>query len=138
MQPAHMQNRSEIPNPKRDHHHASLNIPVIRLLSRSKNGRMRQSFTVAKKVEVVEWHRKAGSNVSKAAVSEEVVPRSFKRCGISKALDGSEDRELHERLASTILPSAALPTMSNSVREEVVDLLFGRERDCSFDGFDDE
>lgn len=28
---------------------------------------MRQSFTVAKKVEVVGWHRKAGSNVSKTA-----------------------------------------------------------------------
>ncbi|KAH9373349.1 hypothetical protein HPB48_018402 [Haemaphysalis longicornis] len=137
MQPAHMQNRSEIPNPKRDRH-ASLNIPVIRLSSRSKNGRMRQSFTVAKKVEVVGWHRKAGSNVSKAAVSEEVVPRSFKRCGIPTALDGSEDGELHERLASATPPPAALPTTSNSVREELVDLLFGSESDCSFDGFDDE
>ncbi|KAH9367054.1 hypothetical protein HPB48_009094 [Haemaphysalis longicornis] len=59
-----------------------------------------------------------------AAVSEEVVARSFKRCGISTALDGSEDGELHERLASAIPPSAALPTTSNSVREEVVDLFF--------------
>uniref|UniRef100_A0A147BK75 Putative transposase n=1 Tax=Ixodes ricinus TaxID=34613 RepID=A0A147BK75_IXORI len=73
-----------------------------------------------------------------AAVSEEVVARSFKRCGISTALDGSEDGELHERLASAVPPSAALPTTSNSVREEVVDLLFDSESDCSFDGFDDE
>ncbi|KAH9379448.1 hypothetical protein HPB48_012261 [Haemaphysalis longicornis] len=73
-----------------------------------------------------------------AAVSEEVVTRSFKRCGISTALDGSEDKELHEWLASAILPSVAMPTMSNSVREEVVDLLFDSESDCSFDGFDDE
>ncbi|KAH9372238.1 hypothetical protein HPB48_003445 [Haemaphysalis longicornis] len=51
-----------------------------------------------------------------AVVSEEVVARSFKRCGISTALDGSEDGELHERLASAIPPSAALPTTSNSVR----------------------
>ncbi|KAH9378351.1 hypothetical protein HPB48_000185 [Haemaphysalis longicornis] len=72
------------------------------------------------------------------AVSEEVVARSFKRCGISTALDGSEDGELHERLASAIPPSAALPTLSNSMREEVVDLLFDSESDCSFDGFDDE
>ncbi|KAH9367056.1 hypothetical protein HPB48_000028 [Haemaphysalis longicornis] len=52
---------------------------------------------------------------ARAAVSEEVVARSFKRC---------EDGELHERLASAIPPSAALPTTSNSVREEVVDLFF--------------
>ncbi|KAH9378347.1 hypothetical protein HPB48_021859 [Haemaphysalis longicornis] len=62
-----------------------------------------------------------------AAVSEEVVARSFKRCGISTALDGSEDGELHERLASAIPPSADLPTLSNSMHEEVVDLLFDSE-----------
>ncbi|KAG0427640.1 hypothetical protein HPB47_025322 [Ixodes persulcatus] len=78
--------------------------------------------------------------VSKAwvAMSEEVVARSFKRCGLSTAFDGSEDGELHERLASAVPPSAALPTTSNSMREEVVDPLFGSESDCSFDGFDDE
>ncbi|KAG0436749.1 hypothetical protein HPB47_017773 [Ixodes persulcatus] len=73
-----------------------------------------------------------------AAVSEEVVASSFKRCGISTALDGSEDRELHEQLALAVPPSAALSTTSNSVREDVVDLLFESESDCSFYGFDDE
>ncbi|KAH9365917.1 hypothetical protein HPB48_007750 [Haemaphysalis longicornis] len=47
-------------------------------------------------------------------------------------------RDLHERLASAIHTSAALPTTSNSVREEVFDLMFDSESDCSFDGFDDE
>ncbi|KAG0445032.1 hypothetical protein HPB47_002805 [Ixodes persulcatus] len=73
-----------------------------------------------------------------AAVSEDVVACSFKQCGISTALNGSEDGELHERLASAVSPSAALPTTSNSVREEVVDLLFDSESDCSFDSFYNE
>ncbi|KAH9379246.1 hypothetical protein HPB48_003362 [Haemaphysalis longicornis] len=57
---------------------------------------------------------------------------------LASALDGSEDGELHERLASAIPPSAALPTTSNYVREEAVDLLLDSESDCSFDGFEDE
>ncbi|KAH9360477.1 hypothetical protein HPB48_009660 [Haemaphysalis longicornis] len=70
-----------------------------------------------------------------AAGSEEVVARSFKRCGISTM---DQKTELNERLASAIPPSAALPTTSNSMHEEVVDLLFDSESDCSFDSFDGE
>ncbi|KAH9375803.1 hypothetical protein HPB48_009859 [Haemaphysalis longicornis] len=125
-----MQNRSEIPNPKRDRH-ASLNIPVIRLSSRSKNGSSDKASP---------WRRtwRLSDGIERPAATEEVVVRSFKRCGISTALGGSEDGELHERLASAVPPSAALPTTSNSVREELVDLLFGSESDCSLYSFDDE
>ncbi|KAG0422112.1 hypothetical protein HPB47_002034 [Ixodes persulcatus] len=80
------------------------------------------------------------SFVSKAwaSVSEEVVARSFKHCGISTALDGSQDGELHERLASAITPSASLPTTSDHMRDEVIDILFDSDSDCSFEGFEDD
>ncbi|KAH7955421.1 hypothetical protein HPB52_000865 [Rhipicephalus sanguineus] len=85
------------------------------------------------------------SDVPGMALSEEVAIRSFNRCGI----DGSEDGKLHERqgrknktacFAAPLppFPLATLPTTSNTVREEVVDVSFDSENDCSFDDFDEE
>lgn len=96
--------------------------------------RTAQSYTVARKVEVVECIRKECGlhlstfqdfmrkgektpkrnlwNLSRqdllnfvstawAAVSEKMVMRSFKWCGVSVALDNGEDGHLHSRLAGT-------------------------------------
>lgn len=55
-----------------------------------------------------------------ASVSEEVVARSFNRCEIFTAPDGSEDCRLHKRLALPVFPSTTLPTTSDHVRYEVI------------------
>ncbi|KAG0415830.1 hypothetical protein HPB47_006998 [Ixodes persulcatus] len=70
-----------------------------------------------------------------AAVPEETVERSFKGCGITNALDGSEDGELHDRLADI---GAVVPEDRDELRDECVDLVFGSDSEESFDGFDSE
>lgn len=73
-----------------------------------------------------------------AAVSEEVVRRSFKRCGLSTALDGSEDGELNERLASANVTSKSAPELRETLQEEALSIMFDSDSDVSFDGFDDD
>lgn len=69
-----------------------------------------------------------------ASVSEDTVRSSFKRCGISTRLDGSEDGELNDRLASVTNG----PEDPESLIDEALDLIFDSESDVSFDGFSDE
>ncbi|KAM7304508.1 uncharacterized protein ISCGN_014408 [Ixodes scapularis] len=69
-----------------------------------------------------------------ASVSEDTVRSSFKRCGISTRLDGSEDGELNDRLASV----TNAPEDPESLIDEALDLIFDSESDVSFDGFSDE
>lgn len=64
----------------------------------------------------------------------QTVRSSFKRCGISTRLDGSEDGELNDRLASVTNG----PEDPESLIDEALDLIFDSESDVSFDGFSDE
>lgn len=65
-------------------------------------------------------------------VSEDLIRRSFKKCGISNALDGSEDGEFHSSLSQA----------SNSIEvtdEEICELIFDDElSDEDFEGFSSE
>lgn len=75
-----------------------------------------------------------------ATVSEETVYHSFKRCGLSTALDGSEDGELNERLASAkqAAPAALEPEQREGMEDEAINILFDSDSDASFDGFDED
>ncbi|XP_042148016.1 uncharacterized protein LOC120847543 [Ixodes scapularis] len=73
-----------------------------------------------------------------AAVPEEVITRSFKGCSISGALDGSEDRHLHDRLAGISEPAIAIPSSRDSVNDEGVNLLFCSDLEDSFSGFSED
>uniref|UniRef100_A0A4D5RYT6 Putative pogo family transposase n=1 Tax=Ixodes scapularis TaxID=6945 RepID=A0A4D5RYT6_IXOSC len=73
-----------------------------------------------------------------ASLSEEAVLTSFKRCGISTRLDGSEDGELNHRLASVSDEPAMGPEARESIVDEVVQLVFDSDSDESFDGFSDD
>ena len=71
------------------------------------------------------------------SVSEDVVLNSFKACGMSSALDGSEDHLLAENIA------AALDAQyrAHAARDEAVDLIFDDEsdgNDSEFSGFDSD
>lgn len=71
-------------------------------------------------------------------MSEEIVHRSFKRCGLSTALDDSEDGELNEQIASAneAAATALEPEHREGMREEALCILFDSDSDVSFDGFD--
>ncbi|KAG0443324.1 hypothetical protein HPB47_015047 [Ixodes persulcatus] len=73
-----------------------------------------------------------------AAVPEEIITRSFKGCGISGALDGSEDGHLHDRLAGIGEPAIAIPLSRESVNDEGVNLLFCSDSEDSFSGFSED
>ncbi|KAH7965143.1 hypothetical protein HPB49_004279 [Dermacentor silvarum] len=68
-----------------------------------------------------------------AAVSKEMVARSFKGC---VALDSSEDGHLHNRLAGTREPVVCSSRVS--VSAECIDLLFFTDSEESFAGFSDD
>ncbi|KAH7983192.1 hypothetical protein HPB52_010010 [Rhipicephalus sanguineus] len=68
-----------------------------------------------------------------AAVTAETVVRSFKGCGISNALDGSEDGELHDCLSDI---GAVAPQNPEDLQNECLDLVFGSDSEESFDGFE--
>ncbi|EEC19040.1 transposase, putative [Ixodes scapularis] len=70
-----------------------------------------------------------------AAVPEDMIARSFKGCGISGALDGSEDGYLHNGLADIGAPAAC--SNPEGVSDECVDLVFCKDSKESFDGFSD-
>ncbi|KAM7314107.1 hypothetical protein ISCGN_003892 [Ixodes scapularis] len=57
-----------------------------------------------------------------AAVPEDMIAQSFKGCGISGALDGSEDGYLHNGLAGIGAPAAC--SNPEGVSDECVDLVF--------------
>ncbi|KAH9374930.1 hypothetical protein HPB48_021901 [Haemaphysalis longicornis] len=67
-----------------------------------------------------------------AAVSEETVARSFKRCGIFNPLDGSGDGDLHEQLSSV---GAVDPDDRGPLQVECMEMIFATDSDESFDGF---
>lgn len=72
-----------------------------------------------------------------AAVSEEVVCHSFKRCSLSTALDGSEDGELNERPASANVTSKSAPELRETL-QEALSIMFDSGNDVLFDDFEDE
>lgn len=76
--------------------------------------------------------------VAEASLSEDTVRRSFKRCGISTSLDGTEDGELNDRLASVDDAAAAGPGEHESLVDEALELIFDSDSDVSFNGFSDE
>ncbi|KAH8034212.1 hypothetical protein HPB51_021882 [Rhipicephalus microplus] len=118
-----------------------------------------QSCTVVKKIEVIGWHRENGEqyipeeprtlkeNLKKpswqhvlkfvaeaqAAVPEERVARSFKGCGISDALDGSEDADLHSGLTDV---GDVVPEECSGLQAECCDLFFASDSKGSFGGFE--
>lgn len=67
-----------------------------------------------------------------AAVSEETVAQSFKGCGISNALDGSGDGDLHDRLSSV---GAVDPEDRGPLQAECMEMIFATDSEESFDGF---
>ncbi|KAH7956384.1 hypothetical protein HPB52_008781 [Rhipicephalus sanguineus] len=67
-----------------------------------------------------------------AAVPEETVARSFKGCGISNALDGSEDGDLHRGLADV---GAVVPEDRGGLQAECCDLFSAIDSEESFDGY---
>lgn len=70
-----------------------------------------------------------------AAVTTDTVVRSFKGCGISNALDGSEDGELHDCLSDV---GAVAPEHPENLQNECLDLVFGSDSEDSFDGFESD
>ncbi|KAH7965967.1 hypothetical protein HPB49_012327 [Dermacentor silvarum] len=71
-----------------------------------------------------------------AALSEEMVARSFKGCGISVALDASKNGHLHNQLAGTGEPAVCSSCVS--VIDECLDLLLCTDSEESFAGFNDD
>ncbi|KAL1460339.1 hypothetical protein MTO96_027561 [Rhipicephalus appendiculatus] len=69
------------------------------------------------------------------AVPEETIIQSFKGCGISNALDGSEDGLLHGRLSDV---GDIRPEHPEELQAERYSLLFDTDPDGSFDGFQSE
>ncbi|KAM7292498.1 UHRF1-binding protein 1-like, partial [Ixodes scapularis] len=72
-----------------------------------------------------------------ASLSEDTVRRSFKRCGISTSLDGTEDSELNDRLASVDDAAEAGPREHESLVDEALDLISDSGSDVSFNGVSD-
>ncbi|EEC09002.1 transposase, putative [Ixodes scapularis] len=70
-----------------------------------------------------------------ATVPEDMIARSFKGCGISGALHGSEDGYLHNGLVGIGAPAAC--SNPEGVSDECVDLVFCSDSEESFDGFSD-
>uniref|UniRef100_A0A2L2YHJ1 POGO family transposase, putative n=1 Tax=Parasteatoda tepidariorum TaxID=114398 RepID=A0A2L2YHJ1_PARTP len=70
------------------------------------------------------------------AVTEETISKSFKRCGISNALDGSEDGLFHTRLAEVNVGSVD-NDITDELNEECVNLILDDDSDISFNGFSD-
>ncbi|KAH6944945.1 hypothetical protein HPB50_006315 [Hyalomma asiaticum] len=70
-----------------------------------------------------------------AAVTVETVVRSFKGCGISNALNGSEDGELHDCLSDI---GAVATEHPEDLRNECLDFVFGSDSEESFDGFEND
>ncbi|KAH6924373.1 hypothetical protein HPB50_016326 [Hyalomma asiaticum] len=66
------------------------------------------------------------------AVSEETVAQSFKGCGISNALDGSEEGCLHGQLSDV---GAVPPEHHDGLEAECCSLFFDTDPKDSFDGF---
>ncbi|KAH7950916.1 hypothetical protein HPB52_003124 [Rhipicephalus sanguineus] len=66
------------------------------------------------------------------AVSEETVAKSFKGCGISNALDGSEEGCLHGRLSDV---GTVPPEHRDGLQAECCSLFFDTDSEDSFDGF---
>uniref|UniRef100_A0A147BN27 Putative transposase n=2 Tax=Ixodes ricinus TaxID=34613 RepID=A0A147BN27_IXORI len=73
-----------------------------------------------------------------ASVSEDTVRRSFKSCGISTSLDGTEDGELNDRLASVDVAASAGSVERDELVNDALGLIFDSESDVSFNGFSDE
>ncbi|KAG0416844.1 hypothetical protein HPB47_006071 [Ixodes persulcatus] len=70
-----------------------------------------------------------------ASLSEDTVWRSFKRCGISTSLNGTDDVELSDRLALVDDAAEAGPGQRESLVDEALDLIFDGDSDVSFNGF---
>lgn len=75
---------------------------------------------------------------ARASLSEEVILTSFKRCGISTRLNGSEDRELKHRLASVSEEPAMGPEARESMVDEMLQLIFDSNGHAPSDGFRDD
>lgn len=67
-------------------------------------------------------------------VSEDLVKRSFKLCGINNALDGSEDALVNDKMADALNHA-----IRDEAPEEAVGLIFDAEglSDSEFEGFSD-
>nr|XP_037268594.1 LOW QUALITY PROTEIN: uncharacterized protein LOC119159886 [Rhipicephalus microplus] len=69
------------------------------------------------------------------AVPETTIIQSLKECGISNALDGSEEELLHGRLSSV---GDICPEHPEQLQAECYSLLFDTDSDRSFDGYESE
>ncbi|KAG0444905.1 hypothetical protein HPB47_013242 [Ixodes persulcatus] len=69
-----------------------------------------------------------------ATVPEEIITRSLKGCGISGALDGSEDGHLHDRLAGIGEPAIAIPSSRESTKISSTDVVCNKQLSqvCAF------
>lgn len=74
---------------------------------------------------------------ARATVVEEMISTLLRRCGISTALDGSEDREFSTRLAGVQLLHVPVPPHNEDLRDEGVDVILHSNSDVSFDRFEE-
>ena len=91
---------------------------------RTPQGNLKQ----ASRQDVINWVSRAWSKIS-----EEVIKKSFRCCGISLDLDGSQDAQLSDNMADAL---GAADRMDN-LRDEAMVLLFESDddSDLDFDGF---
>jgi hypothetical protein len=92
------------------------------------------SLQIASRQDVINWVSHAWD-----AVTDDCVENSFKACGISSALDGSEDHLLNDRMADAL--NAADRQEVDALRDETMGMLFdseGSDSELDFDGFEQE
>ncbi|CAB4413836.1 unnamed protein product [Rhizophagus irregularis] len=68
-----------------------------------------------KECEVCGWVKRSWENVS-----EEIIIRAFKKCGISNALDGTEDDEIYKEIDEVL--NEIQNKMDNNVEEEMEEM----------------
>lgn len=68
-----------------------------------------------------------------SAVAEDTVARSFRGCGISNTLDGSEEGDLHDGLADV---GARAPGDQGELKQNAANFFFATDPQESFEGFE--
>lgn len=90
------------------------------------------NLQTATRQNVINWVSQAWDEVE-----EGVLVNSFKACGLTTALDGSEDHLIHDKLGDAM--QAAEREQEDAMQDDVFELLFGdSDDDESFYGFSDQ
>jgi hypothetical protein len=87
---------------------------------------------MASRQDVINWVSQAWD-----AVKTEVIIHSFKVCGITAAMDGSEDHLMHDRMARAMQEAARMRVEAG---DQTLHMLFdeeGSDSEVEFEGFPD-